>query len=198
MLQRLRLAAPERQGEEGCAHERQGCELAEENPRAVGLRGTSDFQGPRASQGHPTPGKQSSLRSQQKRPRARSAASGLPAPDGRCIFPGACSGPSPLGWGCGRPAAWEGLRDPSGLAGSTPERGLCPGLDEQKKLLALKPRRRTDGMALNRPECEQTPAGGEGREALACCRPWGRAESDTTERRGKNRIELHQPLDWRV
>ena len=53
-----------------------------------------------------------------------------------------------------------------------------------------------DGMALKRHECEQTPAGGEGQGGLACCRPWGRAESDTTERRGKNRIELHQLLDW--
>lgn len=53
---------PERWGEKGCGQERQRrCELAEENPRAVRLRGTSDFQGPRASQSHPTPGEESSL-----------------------------------------------------------------------------------------------------------------------------------------
>ena len=35
---------------------------------------------------------------------------------------------------------------------------------------------------LNGHECEQAPGDGEGRGGLACCRPWGRKESDTTER----------------
>ena len=31
-------------------------------------------------------------------------------------------------------------------------------------------------------ECEQAPGDSEGQGSLACCRPWGRTESDTTER----------------
>ena len=31
-------------------------------------------------------------------------------------------------------------------------------------------------------EAEQTPRDGEGQGSLACCSPWGRKESDTTER----------------
>ena len=30
-------------------------------------------------------------------------------------------------------------------------------------------------------EFEQAPGVGDGQESLACCRPWGRKESDTTE-----------------
>ena len=29
---------------------------------------------------------------------------------------------------------------------------------------------------------EQTPGAGDGQGSLACCRPWGHKESDTTER----------------
>ena len=36
---------------------------------------------------------------------------------------------------------------------------------------------------LNGHEFEQTPGDGEGQGSLACCSPWGRKESDTTERR---------------
>ena len=35
---------------------------------------------------------------------------------------------------------------------------------------------------LNGHEFERTPGDGEGQEGLACCSPWGRQESDTTER----------------
>ena len=35
---------------------------------------------------------------------------------------------------------------------------------------------------LNEPEFEQAPGDGEGQGSLACCSPWGRKESDTTER----------------
>ena len=35
---------------------------------------------------------------------------------------------------------------------------------------------------LNGHESEQTPSDGEGQESLACCIPWGRKESDMTER----------------
>ena len=35
---------------------------------------------------------------------------------------------------------------------------------------------------LNGHEFEQTPGGGDGQGGLVCCRPWGRRESDTTER----------------
>ena len=31
-------------------------------------------------------------------------------------------------------------------------------------------------------EFEQAPEVGEGQESLVCCSPWGRKESDTTER----------------
>ena len=34
---------------------------------------------------------------------------------------------------------------------------------------------------LNGGESEQTLGVGDGREGLACCSPWGRKESDTTE-----------------
>ena len=30
-------------------------------------------------------------------------------------------------------------------------------------------------------ECERAPGAGGGQGGLACCRPWGRKESDTTE-----------------
>ena len=35
---------------------------------------------------------------------------------------------------------------------------------------------------LNGHEFEQTPEDGEGQGSLMCCSPWGRKESDTTER----------------
>ena len=35
---------------------------------------------------------------------------------------------------------------------------------------------------LNGHESEQTPGDSEGQGSLACCSPWGREESDTTER----------------
>ena len=35
---------------------------------------------------------------------------------------------------------------------------------------------------LNRHECEQASAAGDGQGSLACCSPWDRKESDTTER----------------
>ena len=34
---------------------------------------------------------------------------------------------------------------------------------------------------LNEHEFEQSPGVGEGQGSLACCSPWGRKESDTTE-----------------
>ena len=34
---------------------------------------------------------------------------------------------------------------------------------------------------LNGHELEQVPGDGEGQGSLACCRPWGREESDSTE-----------------
>ena len=43
--------------------------------------------------------------------------------------------------------------------------------------------RRLDGInRLNGHEFKQTPGDGEGQESLASCSPWGRKESDTTER----------------
>ena len=39
---------------------------------------------------------------------------------------------------------------------------------------------------LNGHEFEQTPGIGDGQGGLACCSPWGRKESDTTERLNNN------------
>ena len=39
---------------------------------------------------------------------------------------------------------------------------------------------------LNGHEFEQTPGDGEGQGGLACCSPWGRKESDKTERLSNN------------
>ena len=45
----------------------------------------------------------------------------------------------------------------------------------------------TDSMDMN--EFEQVPGDREGREALACCSPWGHKESDTTEHlNNKNKV----------
>ena len=35
-------------------------------------------------------------------------------------------------------------------------------------------------------ECEQALGDGEGQGSLACCSPWGREESDTTEQLNNN------------
>ena len=43
-------------------------------------------------------------------------------------------------------------------------------------------------------EFEQAPGDGEGQGSLACCSPWGRKESDTTER--LNWTELNLPAWW--
>ena len=48
---------------------------------------------------------------------------------------------------------------------------------------------------LNGPEFEQTLGDGEGQESLACCNPWGRKESDTTEQLSKQQtMGVEQPL----
>ena len=39
---------------------------------------------------------------------------------------------------------------------------------------------------LNGCEFEQTPGDSEGQGSLVCCSPWGRKESDTTERLNTN------------
>ena len=39
---------------------------------------------------------------------------------------------------------------------------------------------------LNGHEFKQTPGDGEGQRSLACCRPWGRKESDITEQLNNN------------
>ena len=43
---------------------------------------------------------------------------------------------------------------------------------------------------LNGHEFEQTPGRGEGQGNLACCCPWGRKESDTTERLINNKFPM--------
>ena len=43
---------------------------------------------------------------------------------------------------------------------------------------------------LNRCEFEQAPGDGEWQGSLACCSPWGRKESDTTERTNNNEDDI--------
>ena len=43
-------------------------------------------------------------------------------------------------------------------------------------------------------EFEQAPGVGDGQGSLACCSPWGRKESDTTEQ--LNCTELKQKSNW--
>ena len=43
---------------------------------------------------------------------------------------------------------------------------------------------------LNGHEFEQTPGDSEGQGSLACCSPWGRKESDTTERLNNNKENI--------
>ena len=52
---------------------------------------------------------------------------------------------------------------------------------------------------LNGHEFERTPGCGEGQGNLACCCPWGRKESDTTERLINNKFPMPAfILSWRV
>ena len=44
---------------------------------------------------------------------------------------------------------------------------------------------------LNGYEFKQTPGHGEGQGNMACCSPWGRKESDTTELLNSNKIFPH-------
>ena len=54
---------------------------------------------------------------------------------------------------------------------------------------------------LNGHEFEQTPGDGEGQGGLACCSPWCRRESDTTEQLNNNQSNVRkqrgtkEPLD---
>ena len=45
-------------------------------------------------------------------------------------------------------------------------------------------------------ECERTLGGGEGQGSLVCCSPWGRKESDTTERLDNNSFHAGHSLFW--
>jgi len=44
---------------------------------------------------------------------------------------------------------------------------------------------------LNGLEFEQVPEVGNGQGSLACCSPWGRRESDTTERLNNNKLSIY-------
>ena len=44
---------------------------------------------------------------------------------------------------------------------------------------------------LNAHEFEQTPGDSERQRGLACCSPWGRKESDTTQRLNNNKEYIH-------
>ena len=43
---------------------------------------------------------------------------------------------------------------------------------------------------LNGHEFDEAPGDGEGQGSLACCSPWGRKESDTTEKLNKNKASI--------
>ena len=47
---------------------------------------------------------------------------------------------------------------------------------------------------LNGHEFEQTPEVGDGQGSLVCCSPWGRKESDTTERLNGTEPDGYGPL----
>ena len=47
---------------------------------------------------------------------------------------------------------------------------------------------------LNGHEFEQTPGVGEGQGSLACCRPWGHKEPDTTEGLKSNNTDINKKL----
>ena len=49
---------------------------------------------------------------------------------------------------------------------------------------------------INGREFEQTQGDGEGQGSLACCRPWGRGESDTIERLNNRSKYVEQLLFW--
>ena len=53
---------------------------------------------------------------------------------------------------------------------------------------------------LNRHEFEQALGDGEGQGSLACCNPWGRKQSDTTEWLNNNNksSRSHGPGSWGV
>ena len=43
-------------------------------------------------------------------------------------------------------------------------------------------------------EYEQTPGDGEGQGSLACCSPWGRKGSDTTEQLNERTLKSQRPM----
>ena len=49
-------------------------------------------------------------------------------------------------------------------------------------------------LRLNGHEFEQTPGVGEEQGSLACCRPWGHKEADTTEGLKSNNIDINKKL----
>ena len=51
---------------------------------------------------------------------------------------------------------------------------------------------------LNGHEFEQALGDGEGQVGLACCSPWGRKESDTTEQRNNDSCTREQALGSRL
>ena len=51
---------------------------------------------------------------------------------------------------------------------------------------------------LNGHESEETPGDNDGQGGLACCSPWGRKESDTTERLNSNTNTTHSTVCWTV
>ena len=62
------------------------------------------------------------------------------------------------------------------------EKTLMLGKTEGKRRRGWQRMRWLDGIT----EFEQAPGNGEGQGSLACCSPWGREESDTTERLDNN------------
>ena len=80
------------------------------------------------------------------------------------------------------PNHWQQLDSPSGKYLQNPFRQTRHGKDWRQEEKGTT----EDKVAgchhwLNGHESEQAPGGGEGQGSLACCSPWGRKESDTTE-----------------
>ena len=62
------------------------------------------------------------------------------------------------------------------------EKTLMPGKIEGRRKRGWQRMRCLEGITDSMDMFERAPGAGDGQGGLACCRPWGRKESDTTER----------------
>ena len=71
---------------------------------------------------------------------------------------------------------------------SSLEKTLMLGTIEGRRRRGGQRMRWLDGITDSMDMSEQTPGDSGGQGSLACCSPWGRKESDTTERLNNNRM----------